>query len=455
MRNQKLYVSLAGSNYDSGTKTFEVTPSELINFNLEGPYELVFDKITLSFEEKLQWVYVCSEEIAVRRKQNPFLQSGMGNTVSVIHTPLAHYEVSDTTSTTTTEDAVTSATIAARSDLFMFLDFADSYQVTVDEEQLTQIIATNSSTFTFVSSDVAGIPYENFGTESAKCINLNAGNIRLSDSSTAAEPESGALIMLFSTQTTIDDQQILTDWYRWRIYCNSDKLAYYDGSTNDVAISLLAATDYLLTVRRNATEFIWRLEKLSDNTTQEITSSNGGSSSGTGLFDVGGTGSDTADGRISNLVVLTSNADADVEEVELYMRQQYRGVGSTTTTTTVTTYNYSAPTAFLNHLRKAAARKASAPSAMTFAGIDRAMSAKFSQNPCERLTYQPVFIGTISSVGTLISSAPYFPPLQEATYFRCPPTSDLRSILVISKLLSRYSMCLPILGCCMNSVNSS
>ena len=345
MRNQKLYVSLAGSAYDSGSKTFEVTPSELINFNLEGPYELVFDKITLSFEEKLQWVYVCSEEIAVRRKQNPFLQSGMGNTVSVVHSPLAHYEVSDTTSTTTTESSVTSATIAARSDLFMFLDFADSAQVTTsgDPATLTQIIATNDSTFTFVSSDAAGIAYEDFGTESAKCINLNAGNIRLSDSSTAAEPESGALIMLFTTQTTIDDNQILTDWYRWRISCNSDKLAYYTGSVVDTTISLIAATDYLLTVRRNATEFIWRLEKLSDNTTQEQTTSNGGSSSGTGLFDVGGTSSATADGKISNLVVLTSNADADVEEVELYMRQQYRGVGTTTSSTTVTTYNYSAP----------------------------------------------------------------------------------------------------------------
>ena len=342
MRKQKLYVSLAGTNYDSSSKTFEIPHTDLINYNLENPFEVVLDKITLSFEEKLQWVYVCSEEVAVRRKQNAFLQSGMGNLISILHSPLAHYEVSDTTTTTVTENAVTSSDIEARSDLFMFLDFSDSAQVTTGATgNLTQIIATNDSTFTFVSSDAAGIPYEDFGTNSKKCINLNAGNIRLSDSSTVSEPESGALCMLFSTQTTIDDVQTLTDWYRWRILCNSDKLAYYTGSNVDTTISLLAATDYLLTVRRNATEFIWRLEKLSDNTTQTQTTSNGGASGGTGLFDIGGTSSATADGKISNIVVLTSNADADVEQVELYLRQQYRGVSETTTSSTVTTHNYS------------------------------------------------------------------------------------------------------------------
>ena len=340
MRKQKLYVSLSETAYDSGSKTYEVTPAELINFNLEGPFEFIFDKITLSFAEKLQWVYVCSEEIAVRRKQSCFLQPGMGNVVTILHTPLANYDVVDTTTTTTSEDSITSATIAARSDLFMFLDFSGAL-VTVEDDYLTEIIATNDSTFTFVSSDAAGILYEDFGTESKKCINLNGANIRLSDASTAEEPESGALIMLFSTQTVIDDNQILTDWYRWRISCNSDKLAYYDGSINDTAISVSAASDYLLTVRRNATEFIWRLEKLIDGVIQTETGSNGGNSPGTGVFDTGGTSSDTADGRIGNLVVLTSNADADVEAVELYMRQQYRGVGTTSTTTTVTTYNYS------------------------------------------------------------------------------------------------------------------
>ena len=341
MRKQKLYVSLAGTSYDSGSKTFEVPHSDLINFNLENPFEVVLDKITLSFAEKLQWIYVCSEEVAVRRKQNAFLQPGMGNLISILHSPLAHYEVADTTTTTVTESAVTSADIEARSDLFMFLDFSDSAQVTTASGYLTQIIATNDSTFTFVSSDAAGIPYEDFGTNSKKGINLNAGNIRLSDSSTAAEPESGALVMLFSAQTVIDDNQILTDWYRWRISCNSDKLAWYDGSINDTTISVIAATDYLLTVRRNASQFIWRLEKLSDNTIQEQTTSNGGNSSGTGVFDTGGTSSTTSDGRISNLVVLTSNADADVEQVELYLRQQYRGLGTTTTSSTVTTFNYS------------------------------------------------------------------------------------------------------------------
>ena len=340
-RNQKFYVSLADTSYDSASKTYTI--GELINYNLENVSEVTVDEATVSLEEKQSFVYLCSSEIAIRKRHSPLTNSGVGNIISVFHCPQAQLERSDTVTTTTTETSVSSSDIAARSDIFMLLDFSDSSMVTLAAgvDSLTQIIATNDSTFTFVSSDAAGIPYEDFGTNSKKCINLNTGNIRLSDSSTVSEPESGTLCMLFSTQTTINDVQTLIDAYRWRILCNSDKLAYYTGSNVDTTISLTAATDYLLTVRRNVTEFIWRLEKLSDNSTQEQTTSNGGASGGTGLWDIGATSSVTADGKISNMVLITSNADSDVETVELYLRQQYRGVGTSTSTSTVTTQNYS------------------------------------------------------------------------------------------------------------------
>ena len=57
--------------------------------------------------------------------------------------------------------------------------------------------------------------------------------------------------------------------------------------------------------------------------------------SGTGLFEVGGNSSNASGGtKISNIVFITSIADADVEECELYLRQYYRGIpaGSTTYT---------------------------------------------------------------------------------------------------------------------------
>ena len=250
-----------------------------------------------------------------------------------------------TSTTTTTESEYTAADVAARSDLFMFLDFADSSKVTVTSgatgDFLTQINDMVSSTFEFVSSDAGGVPYEDFGTESGKCMNLNGDNIKLSDSTTAAEPTDGTLCMLFSTQTTIDDIQVLTDWYLWRIYVSSSNVAWYDGSSiNTTSMTVTAGTDYLLTVRRDAaaSSFIWRLEKLSDSSVQTQTTALGSTSSGTGLFDIGGTSSYTADGKISNVVVITSNADTDVENIELYLRQVYRGIGTTTTTTTASQY---------------------------------------------------------------------------------------------------------------------
>ena len=114
-------------------------------------------------------MYVCSSEVAIRKRDPPFVNSGVGNIVTTLHCPQAHLEVSDSVTTSTTETSVTSSTIEARSDVFMHLDFSDSAQVTISgsppTETLTQIIATNDSTVTFVSADPsAGIPYETLGT---------------------------------------------------------------------------------------------------------------------------------------------------------------------------------------------------------------------------------------------------------------------------------------------------
>ena len=128
------------------------------------------------------------------------------------------------------------------------------------------------------------------------------------------------------------------DWYRWRIYINAGgKLAYYDGSIQETSISCENSTDYLVSIRRDDGDFLWRLEKLSDNTVQTDSTDNGNNSGGTGLFDWGGTSSYSAAGfEASNLVVITSVADADVSTIETYLKQYYRGLVSSSSGATST-----------------------------------------------------------------------------------------------------------------------
>ena len=130
---------------------------------------------------------------------------------------------------------------------------------------------------------------------------------------------------------------MLVDWYRWRIYINAGgKLSYYDGSIQETDISCENSTDYLVTIRRDNSSigaglgFVWRLEKLSDNSVQSDSTEHGSNSGGTGLFDWGGNSSYSAAGfEASNLVVITSIADSDVSEIETYLKQYYRGLTST------------------------------------------------------------------------------------------------------------------------------
>ena len=71
------------------------------------------------------------------------------------------------------------------------------------------------------------------------------------------------------------------------------------------------------------------MEKLSDNTVQTDSTANGNNSGGTGLFDWGGNSSYSAAGfEASNLVVITSIADADVSVIETYLKQYFRGLES-------------------------------------------------------------------------------------------------------------------------------
>ena len=124
---------------------------------------------------------------------------------------------------------------------------------------------------------------------------------------------------------------MIVDWYRWRIYVNAGgKLAWYDGEINETDITVSNSTDYLLSVRRDDGDFMWRLENLGDNTVATDTTDNGGNSAGTGLFDIGGNSTYSAAGsESSNLVVITSVADADVLTIETYLKQYYRGLSST------------------------------------------------------------------------------------------------------------------------------
>ena len=145
------------------------------------------------------------------------------------------------------------------------------------------------------------------------------------------EPGTGTLCLLFKTQPNTTDVQVMTDWYRWRIYVNAGGvLSYYDGAVQETSIAVSNSTDYLLSVRRDeaASTFVWRLEDLSDNSTQTDSTANGDNSAGTGLFDIGGNSSHSAAGSVSsNLVLISSVADSDVEAVELYLRDYYEDQG--------------------------------------------------------------------------------------------------------------------------------
>ena len=226
---------------------------------------------------------------------------------------------------------MTAAQIAVRSDLFLFLNYSDETKVVITgsppAELLISIEAVNDSTFEFIPNSGSGIAYENFGTNGGKCADFNNDWVRLNDASTVGEPDTGTLSLLFKSQPNSTDTQVIVDWYRWRIYVNAGgKLAWYDGEINETDITVSNSTDYLLSVRRDDGDFMWRLENLGDNTVATDTTSNGGNSAGTGLFDIGGSSTYSAAGsESSNLVVITSIADADVLTIETYLKQYYRG----------------------------------------------------------------------------------------------------------------------------------
>jgi len=114
------------------------------------------------------------------------------------------------------------------------------------------------------------------------------------------------------------------------------KLAYY-GSPTLTDLSVADNTDYMVTVRRNDAggSFEWRLENMETGVVTTDSSLHGSNSGGTGLFNIGGNSTYSPTGtEISNLIVIESVADADVEECELYLRQYYRGVTAGTESST-------------------------------------------------------------------------------------------------------------------------
>ena len=240
------------------------------------------------------------------------------------------------------ETAIIPAEIAARADLFLYLNFSDSAKVLLTGVEpdvlITEIEAVNDSTFEFIPNSGSGIAYENFGSNGGKCADFNNDWVRLNDASTVNEPLIGSFCLLFKSQPNTTDVQVIVDWYLFRLYINTGgALSYYDGSINETSITVENSTDYLLTVRRDNpgdvaadTGFAWRLEKLSDKTVQSDVTFHGGNSPGSGLFDIAGNSSHSAAGmEISNLVVITSIADADVLTIEKYLKQYWRGLVST------------------------------------------------------------------------------------------------------------------------------
>ena len=235
------------------------------------------------------------------------------------------------------ETEVTAATIAARSDLFMFLNLSDAAKITTNPAgDLTQWEAVNDSTFQFVPDGGSGLTISDFGSNGGKSVDFD-GAYMLKDDTTAAEPADGTVCFLFNSQ---DDQLTeyypLIDWYRWRIWVADAKLAYY-GSPTLTDLSVADNTDYMVTVRRNDAggTFEWRLENMATGVVTTDSTGHGSNSSGTGLFNIGGNSSYSPTGtEISNLIVIESYADADVEECELYLRQYYRGVAAGSTTYT-------------------------------------------------------------------------------------------------------------------------
>ncbi len=162
------------------------------------------------------------------------------------------------------ETEVTAATIAARSDLFMFLNLSDAAKITTSAGgDLTQWEAVNDSTFQFVPDGGSGLTISDFGSNGGKSVDFD-GAYMLKDDSTAAEPGTGTVCFLFNSQ---DDQMTeyypLIDWYRWRIWVADAKLAYY-GSPTLTDLSVADNTDYMVTVRRNdaGVTFELRLENM-------------------------------------------------------------------------------------------------------------------------------------------------------------------------------------------------
>ena len=71
-------------------------------------------------------------------------------------------------------DVPTASQIAARTDLWMFVDFLDTTKITTPTAgTLTEVIAVNDSEFDFDTTNGTAVVYEDFGSNSGKCVRFN------------------------------------------------------------------------------------------------------------------------------------------------------------------------------------------------------------------------------------------------------------------------------------------
>ena len=254
-------------------------------------------------------------------------------------------------------DVPTAAQIASRTDLWLFVNFLDTTKITLPTAgTLTEVIAVNDNEFDFDTTNGTAVVYEDFGSNSGKCVRFNNDWIRLTDASNVpnAEPATGTFCILFTSQSTQDDYCIF-DFARFTAYSNDGIVTLTGGtSLEDTTMALENTTDYLLTMRRDGAQadaavggMIWRLEKLSNGTLQTYHGKHHGRVAMNTSYEFGHSSVSALTSRVANVVVISSIADSDVEAIEMYLRDYHTAQADVTKTEDVYTQmidNMSTPT---------------------------------------------------------------------------------------------------------------
>ena len=235
----------------------------------------------------------------------------------------------------------TAATVGARSDLWMFLDFSNTDKLTLNAGALglSNIESVNNADLTFATTNGTEVDYSAFGD--GKCADFTADWIRLTDSSNSgeSEPENATFMMLFESQASQDDYGVF-DFGRFKAYSEDGTVSFDPSNANPTATTMKLKSDtaYLLTIQRDSTKgatdmdgFIWRLEDLSNNYVQTHNGEHYGQATG-GQYDYGGVASASAAGtKVSNAVVCSNLGAADQRLMEWYLRDYHTAQSGTRT----------------------------------------------------------------------------------------------------------------------------